>query len=60
VEAEGPVESFTVTYARDGTPSRAIASHLRADGNRALSGSEEPEAIQALLAGEAAGSAQAS
>ncbi len=58
-EIEGPVESFTVTYERDGTPSRAIASCLRADGSRALSGSSEPEAIQALLAGEAAG-AQAS
>ncbi|HEX5376894.1 MAG TPA: hypothetical protein VFW48_12150 [Solirubrobacterales bacterium] len=56
---EGPVESFTVIYERDGTPSRAIASCLRADGSRALSGSSEPEAVQALLAGEAAG-AQAS
>jgi acetyl-CoA C-acetyltransferase len=59
-EVEGPVESFTVTYERDGTPSRAIASCLRADGSRALSGSSEPEAVQALLAGEVAGGAQAS
>lgn len=60
-EIEGPVESFTVAYERDGTPSRAIASCLRADGSRALSSSTEPETIQALLAGEAAGEvAQAS
>ena len=59
-EIEGPVESFTVTYERDGTPSRAIVSRLSADGSRALSGSSEPEAIQALLAGEVAGGAQAS
>jgi acetyl-CoA C-acetyltransferase len=56
-EIEGPVESFTVTYERDGTPSRAIASHLRADGSRALSGSTEPGTIQALLAGERVGEA---
>ncbi len=59
-ELEGTVESFTVTYERDGTPSRAIASSLRADGSRALASSTEPEAIQALLAGEVAGGAQAS
>jgi acetyl-CoA C-acetyltransferase len=59
-EIEGPIESFTVTYERDGTPSRAIASCLRTDGSRALSSSAEPEAIQALLTGEMAGEAQAS
>ena len=59
-EIEGPVESFTVTYERDGTPSRAIVSSLRGDGSRALASSAEPEAIQALLAGEVAGGAQAS
>jgi len=51
-EAEGPIESFTVTYERDGTPSRAIASCLRPDRSRALSGSSEPETIQALLASD--------
>jgi acetyl-CoA C-acetyltransferase len=50
-EIEGPVESFTVTYERDGTPSRAITSCLRADGSRALSSSADPETIQALLEG---------
>ncbi len=59
-EIEGPVESFTVTYERDGSPSRAIASSLRPDGSRALAGSSEQQAIQALLAGELAGAAQAS
>lgn len=58
---EGPVESFTVTYERDGAPSRAIASCLRPDGSRALASSAEPEAIQALLAGAPVGEgAQAS
>jgi len=59
-EIEGPLESFTVTYERDGTPSRAIVSNLLADGSRALASSAEPETIQALLAGEVVGGAQAS
>ncbi|HEY7950185.1 MAG TPA: hypothetical protein VID51_05050 [Solirubrobacterales bacterium] len=59
-EIEGPVESFTVTYERDGSPSRAIASRLRDDGSRVLSSSTDADAIQALLAGALAGGAQAS
>ena len=59
-EIDAPVESFTVTYERDSTPSRAIVSSLRADGSRALASSTEREEIQALLAGEVAGGAQAS
>ncbi len=59
-DAEGPVESFTVTYERDGTPSRAIFSHLLPDGRRALGSSAEPETVQALLTGEATGQAQIS
>ncbi|HEY5710060.1 MAG TPA: hypothetical protein VIS51_11755 [Solirubrobacterales bacterium] len=59
-EIEDPVESFTVIYERDGTPSRAIASSLRSDGSRALASSTEADAIQALLAGALAGGAQAS
>jgi len=51
---EGPVESFTVTYERDGTPARAVASCLRPDGSRALSGTGDPEAIGSLLDGESA------
>ncbi|HEX6752600.1 MAG TPA: hypothetical protein VF093_03320 [Solirubrobacterales bacterium] len=47
---EGPVESFTVTYERAGTPSQAIVSSLRADGSRGLASTAEPETIQALLA----------
>ena len=42
------------------TPVLVGAGPCGADGSRVLSGSEEPEAVQALLAGEAAGSAQAS
>jgi acetyl-CoA C-acetyltransferase len=42
-EIEGPIESFTVTYERNGTPSRAIASYLRSDGSRALASKHRGE-----------------
>jgi len=52
---EGPVESCTVVYERDGTPSRGIAGFLRSDGSRALAATAEPAAIRSLLDGTAAG-----
>ena len=54
------LESFTVAYERDGTPSRATFSRLLADGRRELGDSAEPEKIQALLTGEGEGAAQTS
>lgn len=48
-EAGAPVESYTVTYDREGAPSRAIASYLLQDGGRALASSEDEETIRALL-----------
>jgi acetyl-CoA C-acetyltransferase len=53
-EIEGPIESFTVTYERDGTPLRLIASCLRSDGSRALASSAEATTIESLLEGKAA------
>jgi len=59
-DPDEPVEAFTVVYERDGTPGRAIFSTLRPDGSRALGSSDDPETIQALLAGSATGQAQTS
>ena len=48
-EVKAPVESYTVTYERDGSPSRAIISCLLADGSRALAHSTRPETVDAVL-----------
>ena len=54
-DAEAPIESYTVVYDRDGTPSQAIVSCLLADGRRALARSSEPETAQSLLSCEGVG-----
>lgn len=59
-DPEEPIEAFTVVYERDGTPGAAIFSALRPDGSRALGNSTDPDFVQVLLAGEAAGQAQTS
>ena len=49
----GTVESYTVTYERDGTPSSGIVSALLDDGRRVLGSSADPSA---LLDGDPVGS----
>jgi len=46
---EAPIESHTVLYDRDGTPSRSIVSHLLADGRRGLAGGEDEETMHRLI-----------
>jgi acetyl-CoA C-acetyltransferase len=55
VDAEAPIESYTVIHDRDSAPSRAIVSCLLADGRRALAGSSDEETTGALLDDEVVG-----
>jgi acetyl-CoA C-acetyltransferase len=50
-ETGAPIESFTVTYDRDGSPAQAAVSHLLADGSRALTGSSDEKTMRELLDG---------
>jgi acetyl-CoA C-acetyltransferase len=43
------LETFTVTYARDGRPDRAITAHLDEAGARRFSESRDPDVIAELL-----------
>jgi acetyl-CoA C-acetyltransferase len=55
VDAEAPIESYTVVFDRDGAPSRSIVSGLLTDGSRALASSADRETADSLLGSEGAG-----
>ncbi len=45
----GEIESYTVLFDRDATPTSAIVSSIGADGSRSLAGVHEPAEMAALL-----------
>jgi acetyl-CoA C-acetyltransferase len=54
--SDGTVDTYTVTYDREGEPDRAIVAVMDADGSRTLTNSTDPETIEILLETDACGS----
>lgn len=50
-----PIETFTVAFERDGTPTVAVATAIMGDGTRAVCKSDDPGTLAAMASGDPIG-----